>query len=102
MEYKVSAFKVIINGVNAYSWIIRSLVNNGCNPNALAELDYNTGVIAFDIYLADWDWLCELLDYTEEPDTTRDQLVEFYNKIRTEIPGSMVTRNIIKANGLNY
>ncbi len=63
MEYKVSAFKVIINGVNAYSWIIRSLVNNGCNPNALAELDY-----------------------TEEPDTTRDQLVEFYNKIRTEIP----------------
>lgn len=78
--------KVIINGVNAYSWIIRSLVNNGCNPNALAELDYNTGVIAFDIYLADWDWLCELLDYTEEPDTTRDQLVEFYNKIRTEIP----------------
>lgn len=84
MEYKVSAFKVIINGVNAYSWIIRSLVNNGCNPNALAELDYNN--IAFDIYLADWDWLCELLDYTEEPDTTRDQLVEFYNKIRTEIP----------------
>lgn len=57
MEYKVSAFKVIINGVKA-----------------------------FDIYLADWDWLCELLDYTEEPDTTRDQLVEFYNKIRTEIP----------------
>ena len=84
MEYKVSVFKVIINGVNAYSWIIRSLVNNGCNPNALAELDYNT--IAFDIDLADWDWLCELLDYTEEPDTTRDQLVEFYNKIRTEIP----------------
>ena len=84
MEYKVSAFKVIINGVNAYSWIIRSLVNNGCNPNALAELDYNT--IAFDIYLADWDWLCELLDYTEEPDTSRNQLVEFYNKIRTEIP----------------
>ena len=38
------------------------------------------------IYLADWDWLCELLNYTEEPDTTRDQLVEFYNKIRTEIP----------------
>lgn len=38
------------------------------------------------IYLADWDWLCELLDYTEEPDTTRNQLVEFYNKIRTEIP----------------
>ena len=60
--------------------------NNGCNPNALAELDYNTGVIAFDIYLADQDWLCELLDYTEEPDTTRDQLVEFYNKIHTEIP----------------
>lgn len=30
MEYKVSAFKVIINGVKA-----------------------------FDIYLADWDWLCE-------------------------------------------
>ena len=86
MEYKVSAFKVIIDGVNAYSWIIRSLVNNGCNPNTLAELGYNTGVIAFDIYLADWDWLCELLDYTEEPDTTRDQLVEFYNKIRTEIP----------------
>lgn len=51
MDYKVSAFKVIINGVNTYSWIIRSLVNNGCNPNALAELDYNTGVIAFDIYL---------------------------------------------------
>lgn len=51
MEYKVSAFKVIINGVKAYSWIIRSLVNNGCNPNALAELDYNTGVIAFDIYI---------------------------------------------------
>lgn len=86
MEYKVSAFKVIINGVKAHSWIIRSLVNNGCNPNAMAELDYDKKVIAFDIYLADWDWLCELLDYTEEPDTTRDQLVEFYNKIRTEIP----------------
>ena len=54
MEYKVSAFKVIINGVKAYSWIIRSLVNNGCNPNALAELDYNTGVIAFDIYIYIW------------------------------------------------
>lgn len=78
--------RLLLIGVNAYSWIIRSLVNNGCNPNAVAELDYNTGVIAFDIYLADWDWLCELLDYTEEPDTTRDQLVEFYNKIRTEIP----------------
>jgi len=36
MDYKVSAFKVIINGV-----------------------------IAFDIYLADWDWLCELLDYKQ-------------------------------------
>lgn len=85
MESKVSAFKVIINGVNAYNWIIRPLVNNGCNPNAMAELDYNTGVIAFDIYLADWDWLCKLLDYMEEPDITQDQLVEFYNKIRTEI-----------------
>lgn len=51
MEYKVSAFKVIINGVKAYSWIIRSLVNNGCNPNVLAELDYDKKVIAFDIYI---------------------------------------------------
>lgn len=48
MEYKVSAFKVIINGVKAYSWIIRSLVNNGCNPNKMAELDYDKKVIAFE------------------------------------------------------
>lgn len=57
MEYKVSALEVI-NEVNVYSLIIQSM----------AELDYNTGVIAFDIYLADRDWLCELLDYMEEPD----------------------------------
>lgn len=72
MEYEVSAFKVIINGVVAYGWIIQSLVNNGCNPNARAELDYNIEVTAFDMYSDDWDWLCELLDYTEEPDTTRN------------------------------
>lgn len=48
MDYKVSAFKVIINGVIAYSWIIRSLVNNGCNPNKMSELDYDKKVIAFE------------------------------------------------------
>lgn len=49
MDYKVSAFKVIINGVKAYSWIIRSLVNNGCNPNALAELDYDINLVSSQI-----------------------------------------------------
>lgn len=86
MEYKVSALRLLLNGVKAYSWIIRSLVNNGCNPNRMAELDYDKEVIAFDVYLDDWDWLCELLDYMEDPDTTRDQLVEFYNKVKVEIP----------------
>ena len=60
MDYKVSAFKVIINGVIAFDIYIY-------------------------IYLADWDWLCELLDYTEEPDiiscATGDLIGKLINKL---------------------
>ena len=103
MEYKVSAFKVIINGVKAYSWIIRSLVNNGCNPNALAELDYNTGVIAFDIYI----WPIGI-GYASYWIIRKSQIlpgISWLNFIIKSVLRSrswVITRNIIKANGLNY
>ena len=42
------------------------------------------GFIAIEVYKDDFDWVCELLDYTENPDNTREQLLEFYNYARTE------------------
>lgn len=86
MDYSVSAFKVVIKEVNQESWIIRALKNNGYNLNNYLELDYNSGVIELEVYLEDWDWVRELLDYTLDPDNTRAQLLEFYNKVRTEYP----------------
>lgn len=61
MNYSVSSFKVYIYKVNPDSWIIRALENNGY------DLDY-----------------CLELDYTENPDNTREQLLGFYNYARTE------------------
>ena len=48
------------------------------------ELDYLAGFIAIEVYRDDFDWVCELLDYTENPDNTREQLLGFYNYARTE------------------
>ena len=42
------------------------------------------GFIAIEVYKDDFDWVCELLDYTENPDNTREQLLGFYNHARTE------------------
>ena len=42
------------------------------------------GFIAIEVYRDEFDWVCELLDYTENPDNTREQLLGFYNYARTE------------------
>lgn len=80
----VNSFKVSICEVNPDSWIIRALENNGYNLDNCLELDYTEGVIAIEVYIDDFDWVCELLDYTENPDNTREQLLGFYNYARTE------------------
>lgn len=82
MKYSVSSFKVYIKKVNPDSWIIRALENNGYDINHCLELA--AGFIAIEVYMDDFDWVCELLDYTENPDNTREQLIEFYNYARTE------------------
>ena len=94
MNYSVNSFKVCIYKVNPDSWIIRALENNGYNLDNCLELDYLAGFMAIEVYkddfdwicelLDDFDWVCELLDYTENPDNTREQLLEFYNYARTE------------------
>lgn len=84
MGYSVSSFKVYIDKVNPDSWIIRALENNGYDINHCLKLDYQAGVIAIEVYRDDFDWVCELLDYTENPDNTREQLIGFYNYARTE------------------
>ena len=83
-NYSVNSFKVCIYKVNPDSWIIRALENNGYNLDNCLELDYQAGVMAIEVYMDDFDWVCELLDYTENPDNTREQLIEFYNYARTE------------------
>lgn len=84
MNYSVNSFKVFIYKVNPDSWIIRALENNRYNLDNCLELDYLAGVIAIEVYKDDFDWVCELLGYTENPDNTREQLLEFYNYARTE------------------
>lgn len=84
MNYSVNSFKVCIYGVNPNSWIIRALENIEYNLDNCLELDYQAGVIAIEVYKEDFDWVCELLDYTENPDNTREQLLEFYNDARAE------------------
>ena len=84
MNYSVNSFKVCINKVNPDSWIIRALVNNGYDLDNCIELDYQAGFIAFEVYKEDFDWVCEVLDYTENPDNTREQLLRFYNGARAE------------------
>lgn len=83
-NYSVNSFKICIYNVNPFSWIIRALENIGYNLDNCLELDYTAGVIAIEVYKDDFDWVCELLDYTENPDNTREQLLEFYNDARTE------------------
>lgn len=83
MKYSVNSFKVCIDQVNPSSWIIRALKNIGYNLDNCLELDYTAGLIAIEVYRDDLDWVCELLDYTENPDNTREQLIEFYNYART-------------------
>lgn len=84
MEYPVNSFKVYIDKVNPDSWIIRALENNGYDINHCFELYYSAGFIAIEVFREDFDWVCELLDYTENQDNTREQLLEFYNYARTE------------------
>ena len=84
MNYSVNSFKVCIYKVNPDSWIIRALENNGYNLDNCLELDYQAGFMAIEVYKDDFDWVCELLDYTENPDNTREQLLGFYNYARTE------------------
>ena len=84
MNYSLNSFKVFIYKVNPDCWIIRALENNGYDLDNCLELDYPAGVIAIEVYIDDFDWVCELLDYTENPDNTREQLIEFYNQARTE------------------
>lgn len=75
-----------LNNVNPNSWIIMAFQNLCMNSGDCTELDYNTGTMVIEVDIMGFNWICELLDYTEESDTTRDQLLEFYNKLRTEIP----------------
>lgn len=84
MNHSVSSFKVYIDKVNPDSWIIRALENNGYDLDYCLELDYLAGFIAIEVYRDEFYWVCELLDYTENPDNTREQLLGFYNYARTE------------------
>lgn len=84
MNYSVNSFKVCIYNVNPDSWIIRALENNGFNLDNYIEWDCLARTIAIRVYKDDFDWVCELLDYKENPDNTREQLLEFYNYARTE------------------
>lgn len=82
MTHKVSLLRVVIRGVKPDSWIIRSLENNGCIIDDDTSLvDYNAGVLVLVVYLDKFDWVCELLSYTENRDTTYDQLLEFYHEV---------------------
>lgn len=86
MTYKVSSVKAIISGVKPDSWIIRSLENNGyiLDDDDASWVDYNAGVLVLEVYLEDFDWVCELLSYTENRDTTYDQLLEFYQEVTSD------------------
>jgi hypothetical protein len=67
MSYKVSSLKVVIGGVKPDSWIIRSLENNGyILDDDTSWVDYNAGVLVLEVYLEDFDWVCEILSYTEK------------------------------------
>lgn len=85
MSYKVSSLKVVIGGVKPDSWIIRSLENNGyILDDDTSWVDYNAGVLVLEVYLEDFDWVCEILSYTENRDTTYDQLLEFYHEVTSD------------------
>lgn len=47
-------------------------------------VDYNAGVLVLEVYLEDFDWVCEILSYTENRDTTYDQLLEFYHEVTSD------------------
>lgn len=85
MSYKVSSLKVVIGGVKPDSWIIRSLENNGyILDDDTSWVDYNAEVLVLEVYLEDFDWVCEILSYTENRDTTYDQLLEFYHEVTSD------------------
>lgn len=85
MSYKVSSLKVVIGGVKPDSWIIRSLENNDyILDDDTSWVDYNAGVLVLEVYLEDFDWVCEILSYTENRDTTYDQLLEFYHEVTSD------------------
>lgn len=85
MSYKVSSLKVVIGGVKPDSWIIRPLENNGyILDDDTSWVDYNAGVLVLEVYLEDFDWVCEILSYTENRDTTYDQLLEFYHEVTSD------------------
>lgn len=50
----------------------------------LLGVDYNAGVLVLEVYLEDFDWVCEILSYTENRDTTYDQLLEFYHEVTSD------------------
>jgi hypothetical protein len=82
MTHKVSLLRVVISGVKPDSWIIRSLENNGfIIDDDTSLVDYNAGVLVLVVYLDKFDWVCEVLSYTENRDTTYDQLLEFYHEV---------------------
>ena len=85
MSYKVSSLKVVIGGVKPDSWIIRSLENNGyILDDDTSRVDYNAGVLVLEVYLEDFDLVCEILSYTENRDTIYDQLLEFYHEVTSD------------------
>lgn len=86
MSYKVSSLKVVIGGVKPDSWIIRSLENIDyiLDDDDTSWVDYNAGVLVLEVYLEDFDWVCEILSYTENRDTTYDQLLEFYHEVTSD------------------
>lgn len=96
MNYSVSSFKVYIDKVNPDSWIIRALENNGYDFDYCLEWDYLAGFIAIEVYRDKFDWVCELLDYTENPDNTREQLLGFITMLGQSIRTWKVIRNIFR------
>lgn len=94
MNYSVSSFKVYIYKVNPDSWIIRALENNGYDLDYCLELDYLAGFIAIEVYRDEFYWVCELLDYTENPDNTRICCSGFITMLGQSIRTWKVIRNI--------
>lgn len=84
MNYSVSSLRFILIRLILTVGLSWALENNGYDFDYCLELDYLAWFIAIEVYMDEFDWVCELLDYTENPDNTREQLLGFYNYARTE------------------